>query len=365
MKTINEQKVVDGAQNVIIVSSKEKRRGPAFVGGVLAGGAVVGGVAAVVTNPAFASEFNLDELFGKESKSVESNVTANENNQEQPVEQPVEQPAEDPIVYQIGDIKVTIDSDIKIASEVNDDMSFNEAFAAARAEVGAGGAFIWQDKVYGTYVTEEWEAMTAEERAAYGENFAYQIVNDDPEVEGISVSACVNDEMSFEDAFAAAREDVGPGGVFVWRGQLYGTYYAEEWEAMTDEDKDSYWNSVHKVEQPVQTEETEETEQPVDPTIEIVDVARVTDVLGNEADVAIVSVNGENVALVDNDLDGIADVMVVSVNHDDVIDQNEIIDVSEEQISMADMAQEYLADNIAPEPETPYEDDNGDDDMMA
>jgi hypothetical protein len=32
---------------------------------------------------------------------------------------------------------------------------------------------------------------------------------------------------------------------------------------------------------------------------------------------------------------------------------------------MADMAQEYLADNIAPEPETPYEDDNGDDDMMA
>ena len=101
------------------------------------------------------------------------------------------------------------------------------------------------------------------------------------------------------------------------------------------------------------------------PTIEIVDVARVTDVLGNEADVAIVSVNGENVALVDNDLDGIADVMVVSVNHDDVIDPNEIIDVSEEQISMADMAQEYLADNIAPEPETPYEDDNGDDDMMA
>ena len=87
--------------------------------------------------------------------------------------------------------------------------------------------------------------------------------------------------------------------------------------------------------------------------------------LFRSADVAIVSVNGENVALVDNDLDGIADVMVVSVNHDDVIDPNEIIDVSEEQISMADMAQEYLADNIAPEPETPYVDDDGDDDMMA
>jgi hypothetical protein len=38
----------------------------------------------------------------------------------------------------------------------------------------------------------------------------------------------INDEMSFSEAFASAREELGPGGVFSWHGQDYGTFYAEE-----------------------------------------------------------------------------------------------------------------------------------------
>ncbi len=38
----------------------------------------------------------------------------------------------------------------------------------------------------------------------------------------------VNDNMSFAEAFAAARAELGPGGVFEWNGQLYGTFYATE-----------------------------------------------------------------------------------------------------------------------------------------
>lgn len=52
--------------------------------------------------------------------------------------------------------------------------------------------------------------------------------------------AHVNDSMSFEDAFASAREDVGPGGVFYWHGGIYGTYYKEEWDSMSAEEKSEF-----------------------------------------------------------------------------------------------------------------------------
>lgn len=38
----------------------------------------------------------------------------------------------------------------------------------------------------------------------------------------------VNDEMSFGEAFAAARAETGPGGVFHWHGQNYHTFVAGE-----------------------------------------------------------------------------------------------------------------------------------------
>jgi hypothetical protein len=47
------------------------------------------------------------------------------------------------------------------------------------------------------------------------------------------------DGMEFsgtDGAFATARELVGPGGFFQWRGQTYNTYTKEEWDAM-DEDQ--------------------------------------------------------------------------------------------------------------------------------
>ena len=48
------------------------------------------------------------------------------------------------------------------------------------------------------------------------------------------------DHLSFEDSFAAAREQVGPGAFFEWRGQTYNTYYADEWNGMTTEQQNDY-----------------------------------------------------------------------------------------------------------------------------
>lgn len=50
-------------------------------------------------------------------------------------------------------------------------------------------------------------------------------------IEGIQV-AHVN-ANSFSEAFAQARAQVGPGGVFEYEGRVYGTYYANEWNAMS------------------------------------------------------------------------------------------------------------------------------------
>lgn len=61
----------------------------------------------------------------------------------------------------------------------------------------------------------------------------------------MDVAHGVDDSMSFNQAFAAARHEVGPGGLFVWHGNTYGTYYANEWNAMSPEDKDQYWADVN------------------------------------------------------------------------------------------------------------------------
>ena len=63
------------------------------------------------------------------------------------------------------------------AHSVNDAMSFDQAFAAARSEVGPGGAFVWHGHVYGTYMADDldWVNMSAEMRNAHSELILSQV----------------------------------------------------------------------------------------------------------------------------------------------------------------------------------------------
>lgn len=56
--------------------------------------------------------------------------------------------------------------------------------------------------------------------------------------------AQVSDDMSFSQAFADARAQVGPGGVFEWHGRAYGTYYKDEWDQMTPAERAEYQASI-------------------------------------------------------------------------------------------------------------------------
>ena len=58
-------------------------------------------------------------------------------------------------------------TDVLHVADVSDNMSFGDAFAAARAEVGPGGVFTWHGGVYNTYTVEEWNAMSPAARAEF------------------------------------------------------------------------------------------------------------------------------------------------------------------------------------------------------
>lgn len=90
--------------------------------------------------------------------------------------------------------------------------------------------------------------------------------------------AHVSNSMSFDQAFAAARAEVGPGGVFAWHGGIYGTYYETEWDAMSDAQKTAYAQSVHPEVTPQHVQVNMMNEAHPDVVVDV----RVTDAQGRQ-----------------------------------------------------------------------------------
>ena len=110
-------------------------------------------------------------------------------------------PAEDAVEAVADDVamaSVVPDGNISVASNVNDDMTFNEAFSSARTEVGAGGAFEWRDNLYATYTYEEWNEMDEGERESFAEHFN---VSSEDDLHSYS-------SEYFADAYADTVDDV-------------------------------------------------------------------------------------------------------------------------------------------------------------
>lgn len=85
-------------------------------------------------------------------------------------ETPEEEKPEDVVAPEQGETSHTLENGLQVAA-VNDDMSFGEAFAAARAEVGPGGVFHWHGGIYNTYTADEWNAMSVDQK----HDFAQQV----------------------------------------------------------------------------------------------------------------------------------------------------------------------------------------------
>lgn len=163
-------------------------------------------------------------------------------------------PAPDALSEEVTNSAVPLPEDPEKAVNVNDEMSFNEAFTAARDEAGPGGFFMWHGNPYSTYYKEEWNKLTKEEQNEFYNNI---VDNNDINVhdhshvpDSVTIydeapeSVLVDDSMTFKDAFAVARDEVGPGGVFEWHGKTYSTYTSAEWQSMDHDDRIAYQHSV-------------------------------------------------------------------------------------------------------------------------
>ncbi len=125
------------------------------------------------------------------------------------------------------------------------------------------------------------------------------------------VSSAVSESMSFNQAFAAAREELGPGGLFVFEGDLYHTYTASEWNNMSEADRMDFSSSIsvqNTVDAPASAPES--NPEPVATSEQTVDNQQTTD---NSVDLDIIGYDLDN--------DGTADLYVFD------LDENQIPDI--------------------------------------
>ena len=184
------------------------------------------------------------------------------------------------------------------------------------------------------------------------------------------------DANNFNDAYAQARAQVGPGGVFEYNGKIYSTYTAEEWNDMSAEERAQYqgrlfenapvaqYHSTSHAAVATETAEHHETEQievvtensetipanaemiaaePVDNEIRVLGVEAVQNEYGQIMNVALVECEGDQALLVDVDNNGSIDVLIHDDNFDGQIQESEMHDISEAGLDVADLLQAQAA----------------------
>ena len=186
---------------------------------------------------------------------------------------------------------------------------------------------------------------------------------------GISVATGVNDDMSFSEAFAAARHEVGANGAFMWHGQVYSTCYAEEWNALSPEDQNAFSENalaaVNSQPAPVHDDVTTDPGKPLvaenhepqtdDDTIEVHVLGVEENVMTDDGEiinVGVAEVEGHSALFIDGDADGTFDLLAVDVDDDGYIDvDNEVFDVEDPDMNVSAFS------NETPVPSDPSVDD--------
>lgn len=200
--------------------------------------------------------------------------------------------------------------EIHEAHSVSDDMTFSEAFAAARAEVGPGGAFCWHGQVYGTYRADdpEWQEMSDADRAEHSQAILSQVhadpytpTDDEPVIEPDPDVEPGPDEPVIEPG-----PDVEPG---------------------SDEPAIDSVDSVG-----------EDVEGEVD--VHIVGVENVELSDGSEVQVGIGEVDGMDAVFVDTTGDGEVDTVLIDIDGDGEVGQGEAFDAEGAGITMEDIQAE-------------------------
>ena len=174
----------------------------------------------------------------------------------------------------------------------------------------------------------------------------------------------VTDDMSFSEAFATARAEVGPGGAFVWHGQVYGTYRGDdpEWQEMSDEARTEHsqeiLSQVHATPYTPTENEPEIVPAPatedggeiedVNPVAETAEDANDIDVHilgvgelqapdGAVAQVGVGTIDDHAAIFADTDGDNEVDTVLIDTNDNAQLDRDEVYDATGSGITMDDL----------------------------
>lgn len=227
-----------------------------------------------------------------------------------------------------------VDDQVQVATTVNDDMSFGEAFAAARAEVGPSGCFEWHGNLYGTYTAEEWDGMTTEQRAEYSDHFSWNnIDHTSSNVAQHSTHSNVSHHSTTAQAQTAATTDDDIEVVSVNHPENHNDL------AHTESHQEEGQTEVIGVSQP-------------EPEVEILGVVH-DDETGTN--IGGITVDGQEVTLIDVDGNMVFDYMAADTNGNGKIDQDELFDIQDQGLSVNDLGGisnptgESLASNDEPD----------------
>ncbi|MFI3279518.1 MAG: hypothetical protein SNG49_02450 [Rikenellaceae bacterium] len=190
----------------------------------------------------------------------------------------------------------TVDSELQVA-DLDDDLTFSEAFAAARSQVGAGGVFEWNGGVYGTYYADEWDEMSAEEKAEFGSHISYTASTVEPEIYADNLEVDIQIEHEVVVAEADVEADV---------------------EAYND----------------------------VDSEVQVLGVTEEVLADGSVVTVGQVEIDGQEVFLIDTDQDGHFDAAFTDANQDGTIAESEYVRLDEDTLSVESIdttSDDYLA----------------------
>lgn len=235
-------------------------------------------------------------------------------------------------------------------------------------QVTIGGATGILMGAAGMYAARAWAGeQTADEGIATAEA-ATATTQSHTAPNGLHVAE-VDQNLSFGEAFEAARAEVGPGGVFHWHGGIYNTYTAQEWSSMSSDEHQQFAQQVkpevrpgeehtgqsnaahHDTAQQTSHDDSHRNDeqgkpepQPVkpeghnEPEVHFLGVEQVQTESGQTMNVGHMTIGQQEVALVDMDDNQVFDVAISDRNANGQIDDNEVLDISDRQLTVTDFA---------------------------
>ncbi len=145
--TPNQPEQEDNLPGKALNASQKKAIAAALVGTAALGGAAYG-------------LSRLEDSDGSDQLADNGNGGATDTAPAHPVATPVSFVSHEPDIAVISD-------EPRLATSVTDDMTFDEAFAAARGEMGPGDYFEWHGNYYNTFFKDEWDGLSETEHQAF------------------------------------------------------------------------------------------------------------------------------------------------------------------------------------------------------